>query len=115
MVTDAPRTELFQQTEAERLRLSHQLEWDDHWQYGVVWRFAWADERHNEDGPPDGKGWELNVDIHSAGFERRTPTWSDGSIVMHVTHWRRPHPRAYRLSPRKVTKRIRYEGDPHPY
>lgn len=116
MVTDAAQTELFQQSEAERLRLSHQIEWDDHWQYGVVWRFAWANEVRREVGPPpDGNGWELNFDTHLGGFERRVPSWSDGSIAMLVTHWRRPHPAAYRLSPRKVVKRIRYEGDPHPY
>jgi hypothetical protein len=101
-------------TREERLKLSHRQEWAHGWQYGIVWRTAKATDTRVQDGPPSGEGWELNIDTHEDGLETRIPSWSDGSIVMHITHWRRSSPKS-KASEIRVRERIKYDGDPHPY
>lgn len=72
----------------------HVIEWAQDWQYGVVFRLALADEPHLPDVPPAGDGWVLNTAVAGGVRTVTCPAWSDGSIVLQRTRWRRAAPGA---------------------
>lgn len=67
----------------------HAICWVDGWQYATVWRFAGPADPINMPDPPDGEGWEINVDRGEDGAQVTVPRWSDGSRVMQHVYWRR--------------------------
>lgn len=100
-------------TWSERVARSHAIESADDWQYGVVWRFARAGQGVEWLGPPAGDGWEVNTDYGDRGQAVRVPAWSDGEVIMQLTHWRRSVPGCNNgWLRRTVHERVRYDGDP---
>ena len=78
------------------IRRAHSLEHAEGWQYAVVWRFAPIEHQHRLaellSDPPEGNGWEPNVD-RAGGAEISKPSWwTEGRHVMHAAYWRRPMP-----------------------
>jgi hypothetical protein len=97
---------------SERIRRGHSYETCDGWQYGTVWRFAVPGDDNPVMGPPAGDGWELNVDFRGGAVEEKSPRWSQGDVVMQLTHWRRRFPGAMPGTVRSVNERVRWDGDP---
>jgi hypothetical protein len=62
------------------------------WQYGRVYWLALASEPPLADEPPPGDGWILNTAMDGGGRTTVAPAWSNGSIVLCRTYWRRPFP-----------------------
>jgi hypothetical protein len=107
--------ELMKDSWSDRLINAHTTETAFDWQYGVVWRFARADVDYPVLGPPAGDGWELNEDFAGGFIEARIPRWSDGDVVMQLTHWRRKSPGMSAADPKKVVhERVVWDGDPRP-
>ncbi|MGW6277725.1 hypothetical protein [Kribbella sp. NPDC055071] len=80
----------------------HSLSLADNWQYGIVWRLALADEPHLPDEPPAGSGWILDT-LRDGGVRTvSVPAWSDGSIVLQRTRWRREAPGMRQWLPRST-------------
>lgn len=67
----------------------HGIEWMPDFEYATVWRQAKADDRFDLADPPDGEGWEVNVDKGEQGAEVTVPRWSDGTVVHQKMYWRR--------------------------
>lgn len=70
----------------------HDWEGANDWQYGRVYWLALATEPALDDKPPPGKNWILNTNKGDDGRDTVVPAWSDGSIVLRRTYWRRPFP-----------------------
>jgi len=105
---------LLNQTMSEAISAGHAREWVNGWQYCRVWRFARPDDPHPKLQPSEGE-WELNGECGSPGMRGRSvtvPVWSDGSVVMQKTHWRRKH---VGILNRQLSEQVRWDGDPHPY
>lgn len=98
-----------------RLAYAHGKENASGWQYGRVWRFAKAEDDQPVLGPPKGAGWVLNADFPGGADERCLPRWSNGSVVMQITHWRRESPGMPPADLNKlVHERVTWKGDPRP-
>lgn len=67
----------------------HGMHWAPGWQYCTVWRQAKNGDPFDLAGPPDGEGWEVNVD-REGGSRITVPRWSDGTVVHQAMYWRRP-------------------------
>lgn len=102
-------------TTAERLAGQHARETAEGWQYATVWRFASLHHTQPVLGPPEGDGWEINTDVGDRGQVVVEPSWSDGTIVMQSTRWRRRYPGMTNAHPhRKLGVRVTWDGDPKP-
>ena len=88
---------------AERLARWHAIEWADEWQYAKTYRLvhglndeaarkaATADPPAELLVPPDGQGWERNVDCADGGWDVVVPAWcKDDTAVLQRVYWRRP-------------------------
>ena len=103
---------LLGKTWTEQVNDSHRIEHADGWQYCRVWRFARPDDPHPVLGPPAGEGWEQNLCVgDDSGRSVTVPVWSDGSVVMQKTHWRREYRGVVK---RHLSEQVRWDGDPHP-
>lgn len=87
----------------ERLRRNHSIEWAYRWQYAITFHLlrgitpntVFTEAPAVLRVPPDGPGWEINVDYAHGrrGYEAVTPIWcTDGTAVIERLHWRRPSP-----------------------
>lgn len=81
----------------------HAIAWVNDFEYATVWRQAKAGDPFDLMDPPDGDGWEVNVDKGDQGAEVVLPRWSDGTVVHQKMYWRREakgtepwHPKAHR-------------------
>lgn len=101
---------LLGKTWTEQVNDSHRIEHAHGWQYCRVWRFARPTDDHPKLNPSDGV-WQLNTAVGSHGFSVTVPAWSDGSVVMQKTHWRRRHAGILK---KHLAEQVRWDGDPHP-
>lgn len=112
-VLDEPR--LYVPTAVEQVGRLHAMEFADDWQYATVWRMARSGQRWTTLGPPPGVGWEINSNYQGGVKQQIVPVWSDGSIVMQLTPWRR---RVVGMRPwhlkQTVYERVQWGGDPRP-
>lgn len=67
----------------------HEIEWVSGFEYATVWRQAKASDPFDLMDPPDGDGWEVNIDRGERGAQVTVPRWSDGSVVHQAMYWRR--------------------------
>lgn len=67
----------------------HGMQWATGFQYCTVWRQAKNGDPFDLADPPDGEGWEVNVD-REGGSQVTVPRWSDGTVVHQAMYWRRP-------------------------
>lgn len=102
-------------SQAQRLRDNHSIEWAYRWQYAATFRVLRDLEPAQFEAqfakapaellvPPEGEGWEINVDYAKSGYYARIPAWSMDSRALHqVVHWRRYSPQMEWTSPdRKI-------------
>ena len=101
---------LMGKTYSQQLKDSHAIEHANGWQYLRVWRFARPDDPHPVLRPSEGE-WAINWECGKGGQSVTVPAWSDGSVVMQKTHWRRKYSG---ISRKQLAEQVRWDGDPHP-
>lgn len=106
--TDIPR--LLDKPWSEQVNDSHAIEHASGWQYCRAWRYARPTDPHPKLQPSEGE-WQLNDVYGDSGLSVTVPAWSDGSIVMQKTHWRRKH---VGILNKHISEQVRWDGDPHP-
>lgn len=111
-MTELPENQLLDKTFSQTVSDAHAIEHAHGWQYCRVWRFARPTDPNPVLGPPQGEGWERNRAVgDDSGRTQTVPAWSDGSVIMQKTHWRRRHAGILK---KHISEQVRWDGDPHP-